>query len=118
MVGRGRESPSAGLAARNEANAPQPADAAAGVADLLPPVAYAGRRASGPARPLPQRPENRPLKGHGLVVLATGVAAVALSIALPVAGTVLALAVITLLRAADKAGADLAAQHWVRGPAD
>jgi predicted Ser/Thr protein kinase len=100
---------------RRVANAPRPADAAADVADLLPPVAYEGRRASGPARPLPQRPAERPLKGHGLVVLAIGVAAVALSIALPVAGTVLALAVITLLRAADKAAAGLAARRWVRG---
>ena len=96
----------------------QPADAAAGVADLLPPVAYERRQAAGQGQPQPQQqPQQpqRPLKGHGLVVLATGVAAVSLGIALPVAGTLLALAVITLLRAADKAGSDLAARRWVRG---
>ncbi|HEY6791720.1 MAG TPA: protein kinase [Trebonia sp.] len=100
---------------RRVRDAPQPAVAAAGVADLLPPVAYERRRANGQVHPQPQGPENRPLKGHGLVVLAVGVAAVALSIVLPVAGTLLALAAITLLRAADKAGADLAARRWVRG---
>jgi hypothetical protein len=93
----------------------QPAAAAAGVADLLPPVAYERRRANDQVQPQPQRSVDRPLKGHGLIALAIGVAAVALSVALPVAGTLLALTVITLLRAADKAGTDLAARRWVRG---
>jgi predicted Ser/Thr protein kinase len=89
----------------------RPADAAADVADLLPPVAYARGQVNSRA---PRQPE-RPVAGHSLVALAMGVLAVALSIALPVAGTLLSLAVITLLRAADKAGADLAARRWVRG---
>ncbi len=96
---------------RRAADGRRPADAAGDVADLLPPVAYARRRADSPAPPQAERP----VKGHGLVVLAVGVAAVALGIVLPVAGTLLALAVVTLLRAADKAGADLAARRWVRG---
>lgn len=61
------------------------------------------------------RQEARPVAGHGLISLAFGVAAVAMAIALPVAGTLLALAVITLLRAADKAEADLAARRSAYG---
>jgi predicted Ser/Thr protein kinase len=92
---------------------PGPAEAAAGVADLLPPVRYSPRRAvaAPAARPAPAAP----VAGHGLVVLAFGVAAVALSVVLPVAGTALALAVITLLRAADRAQAGLAVRRSVRG---
>jgi hypothetical protein len=67
--------------------------------------------------PVGERPrqEARPVAGHGLIALAFGVAAVAMAIALPVAGTLLALAVITLLRAADKAEADLAARRSAYG---
>jgi hypothetical protein len=92
---------------------PGPAEAAAGVADLLPPVRYSLRRAvaAPAARPAPAAP----VAGHGLVLLAFGVAAVALSVVLPVAGTALALAVITLLRAADRAQAGLAVRRSVRG---
>jgi hypothetical protein len=56
-----------------------------------------------------------PVAGHGLILLALGVCAVALSVVLPVAGTALALAVITLLRAADRAQAGLAARRSARG---
>ena len=56
-----------------------------------------------------------PVAGHGLILLALGVCAVALSVVLPVAGTALALAVITLLRAADHAQAGLAARRSARG---
>lgn len=101
---------------------PGPAEAAAGVADLLPPVR--------PARPRPLAPpaaygpvngngsavsSGVQVGGHGLVLLAFGVGAVALSVLLPVAGTVLSLAVITLLRAADRAQAGLTARRSVRG---
>jgi len=92
---------------------PGPAEAAPGVADLLPPVRYSPRRsvAAPVARPAPAPP----VAGHGLVMLAFAVAAVALSVVLPVAGTALALAVITLLRAADRAQAGLAVRRSVRG---
>jgi hypothetical protein len=86
-----------------------PAQAARDVADLLPPVAppvaaprqqAAARGAAGPDEP--RQPDWQP-PGLGLLSLAAGIAAVALSVVLPVAGTVLSLAVITLLRAADRA---------------
>jgi hypothetical protein len=48
--------------------------------------------------------------------LAVMVAAVALTVVLPVAGMVLSLAVITLLRAADRAQSTLAVRRSVRGP--
>jgi hypothetical protein len=92
-----------------------PAEAAADVVDLLPPVDYArpARSASGyGGRPAPSGAR---LPGHGLVLLAFGVAAVALSVLLPVAGTALSLAVITLLRAADRAQAGLAERRSARG---
>jgi serine/threonine kinase PknH len=127
---------------------PGPAEAAAGVADLLPPVDYSrpDRAAPPPAAPgnggtllTPAAPGERAqpaghgpagayepvggrgqaagaqVGGHGLVLLALGVGAVALSVLLPVAGTVLALAAITLLRAADRAQAGLTARRSVRG---
>jgi Protein kinase domain len=91
-----------------------PAEAAPDVADLLPPVDYAR-----PARPVDgygqAAPSGARIAGHGLVMLAFGVAAVALSVLLPVAGTALSLAVITLLRAADRAQASLAERRSVRG---
>jgi serine/threonine kinase PknH len=91
-----------------------PAEAAPDVADLLPPVDYAR-----PARPVSgygqAAPSGANIAGHGLVMLAFGVAAVALSVLLPVAGTALSLAVITLLRAADRAQASLAERRSVRG---
>jgi hypothetical protein len=104
---------------------PGPAEAAAEVADLLPPVERAqpaGRGAAGAYEPAsayePAGGHSRaaaPVAGHGLVLLALGVGAVALSVLLPVAGTALALAAITLLRAADRAQAGLAARRSARG---
>src|SRR6516225_659455 len=103
-----------------------PAEAAADMADLLPPVDYARRGVpAGPAAAaaanggraaaaVPAEPAV-PVTGHGLVLLAFGVGAVALSVVLPFAGTVLALAVITLLRAADRAQSGLAVRRSVRG---
>jgi len=59
------------------------------------------------------KPAARPNTMAGLAVM---VAAVALTVVLPVAGLVLSLAVITLLRAADRAQAALAVRRSVRGP--
>jgi Protein kinase domain len=98
-----------------------PAEAARDVADLLPPVAPAAapprRQAQAPAAvPAggPRQPDWQP-PGLGLLSLAAGVAAVALSVLLPVAGTALSLAVITLLRAADRAQSRLAERRSLRG---
>jgi predicted Ser/Thr protein kinase len=97
-----------------------PAEAAAEMADLLPPVDYhQPDRARGPQAPPSANGKAAavpPAGGHGLVSLALGVMAVALSIVLPVAGTLLALIVITLLRAADRAQSALAVRRSVRGP--
>jgi predicted Ser/Thr protein kinase len=98
-----------------------PAEAARDVADLLPPVAPAApaprRQAQAPSEvPAggPGQPDWQP-SGLGLLSLAAGVAAVALSVLLPVAGTALSLAVITLLRAADRAQSRLAERRSLRG---
>jgi len=95
-----------------------PAEAAAEVADLLPPVNYSRRgvpAAPAVSAPAPLGNGGAPRGGQGLVLLAFGVAAVALSVLLPVAGTVLALAVIALLRAADRAQTGLEARRSARG---
>jgi predicted Ser/Thr protein kinase len=105
-----------------------PAEAAADVADLLPPVvppvAPPWRKAQvAPAAAMagaPRQPEWHP-PGLGLLSLAAGIAAVALSVLLPVAGTLLSLVVITLLRAVDRAQFALAERRQLhRGarPAD
>ncbi|MGD0700052.1 MAG: serine/threonine-protein kinase [Trebonia sp.] len=114
-----------------------PAQAAQDVIDLLPPVDYArpgGRpdrrpqgqslgtqqtqspgtgRPQGPAAPRPPAPP--PAAGHGLIGLAAVVSAIGISLLLPVAGTILALGVITLLRAADTAQVSLSDRRSVRG---
>jgi serine/threonine kinase PknH len=98
-----------------------PAEAAADMADLLPPVDYSRPARPAPAPPAapaangPREPAAAPVTGHGLLLLAFGVGAVALAVLLPVAGTVLALAVITLLRAADRAQTGLATRRSVYG---
>ncbi len=95
-----------------------PAQVARDVADLLPPVApppaSARRAPSAPQQALPQQPDWQP-RGLGLLSLAAGVAAVSLSVLLPVAGTVFSLAVITLLRAVDRAQHSLAERRSLRG---
>jgi predicted Ser/Thr protein kinase len=140
-------------AVRPEPYAAAPAEAAAGVADLLPAVDHA-RPGNGARPPVgawpddswadrfradraraygdqPQVPraggaaaadrgqvprrEARPVAGQGLVSLAVGVAGVAVAIALPVAGTLLALAVITLLRAVGLAEEGLASRRSAYG---
>jgi serine/threonine protein kinase len=55
-------------------------------------------------------------RANTMAGLAVMVAAVALTVVLPVAGLVLSLAVITLLRAADRAQSSLAVRRSVRGP--
>jgi hypothetical protein len=109
---------------------PGPKQAARDVADLLPPVAYAPfPPPGGPPAGLPARPPARPTSAPGPQApsaaqsgrttwagLALMIAAVALTLILPVAGLVVSLAVITLLRAADHAQKALAARRSVRGP--
>ena len=60
-----------------------------------------------------RRTQSRPNTMAGLALM---VAAVALTIVLPVAGLLASLAVITLLRAADRAQSKLAVRRSVRGP--
>jgi predicted Ser/Thr protein kinase len=120
---------------------PAPKQAARDVADLLPPVSYPRARkqqkqpyqdqagpwgpqgpkpAAAAARPAPSappapaaRPAAAPNTAAGLALM---VALVALTVMLPVAGLVASLAVITLLRAADRAQSKLAVRRSVRGP--
>ena len=85
------------------------------MADLLPPVApppAPGRRA--PSAPQQAQPDWQP-RGLGLLSLAAAVAAVGISVLLPVAGTAFSLAVITLLRAVDRAQHSLAERRTLRG---
>lgn len=60
-----------------------------------------------------KRPPSRPSTAAGLAIM---VAAIAITVVLPVAGLVAALAVITLLRAADRAQSKLAVRRSVYGP--
>jgi len=119
---------------------PAPRQAARDVADLLPPVSYppagkqqkqqpyqdqagpwgpqgpkpaAGASAPAPAPASASRPAARPNTAAGLAIM---VALVALTVVLPVAGLLVSLAVITLLRAADRAQSKLAVRRSVRGP--
>jgi len=82
-----------------------------------PPYYGAGQQApwqDAAGRGLPRQPDWQP-PGLGLLGLSAGVAAVALSVLLPVAGTALSLAVITLLRAAYWAQHALAERRLRRG---
>jgi serine/threonine protein kinase len=118
--------------------APSPKQAARDVADLLPPVgSAAGRAAYPPAYPVSSapgpaaaHPRNPPDLSHPfgpaaqkvppgramMAGLGVMVAAVALTVMLPVAGLLVSLAGITLLRAADRAQTALSARRSVRGP--
>jgi serine/threonine protein kinase len=108
-----------------------PKQAARDVADLLPPVSPAPPQSQGqnqnrnqdqrrnqdqdrnqdpPSKP---RPPTRPNTMAGLAIM---IAAVALTMVLPVAGLIASLAVITLLRAADREQSKLAVRRSVRGP--
>jgi serine/threonine kinase PknH len=123
-----------GAPAYNGADRPQyrsPLQAAADMADLLPPVDYYARPAALAAQrpqsaPRPQEPgvgnvngngraPTAPVAGLGLIGFAALIGAVALGVLLPVAGTIIALAVITLLRAADMAQTALAERRSLRG---
>ena len=117
---------------------PAPKQAARDVADLLPPVSYPSARKQqkpqkqpyqdqagpwGPQGPRPAAPASpsapaaRPAAGPNTAAgLALMVALVSLTVMLPVAGLVASLAVITLLRAADRAQSKLAVRRSVRGP--
>src|SRR5580693_2228120 len=64
----------------------------------------------------PQNPNDRQPGRSTLAGLAIMIAAVALTLILPVAGLIVSLAVITLLRAADHAQSALAVRRSVRGP--
>ena len=71
----------------------------------------------GPQGPRPAVPDRRTQsRPNTMAGLALMVAAVALTIVLPVAGLLASLAVITLLRAADRAQSKLAVRRSVRGP--
>jgi predicted Ser/Thr protein kinase len=100
-------------------------------ADMLPPVAYApagagNGRATGtlPGRAGPP-PDGSAWAGagapaavqrrHPLLVIATMVIAASVSVVLPVAGTLLALAAIVLLRAGERAGRGVAQRRSARG---
>ena len=125
-------------AARVAAAPPAPKQAARDVADLLPPVSYPpdfkpqnqppyrdqagpwGPQGPKPAGAVPapasasaSRPAARPNTAAGLAIM---VALVALTLVLPVAGLLVSLSVITLLRAADRAQSKLAVRRSVRGP--
>ena len=89
---------------------PAPKQAARDVADLLPPVGYRN------PRPAPPNGRTARTARTTLAGLAIMIAAVALTLILPVAGLAVSLAVITLLRAADYAQSALAVRRSVRGP--
>jgi predicted Ser/Thr protein kinase len=115
---------------------PAAKQAAQDVADLLPPVAYApfpprGRPAPGSPAPqarqdphspqaprVPQAPASPQAQRSSATMagLAVMITAVALTVMLPVAGLLVSLGVITLLRAADRAQSTLAVRRSVRGP--
>ena len=135
----------AGRKGKRAKNAPGPAypgpkQAARDVADLLPPVGYApfpppaapanpGRPTANPGRPAPANPGPQAAPGPNgppgrpaqpgrttHAGLALMIAAVGLTLILPVAGLIVSLAAITLLRAADQAQSALAVRRSVRGP--
>jgi hypothetical protein len=121
---------------------PAPKQAAKDVADLLPPVSYsplppagyapfppsgfpppglaagglAGRGRLNPSAPAGAAGPPRPQGRTAMAGLAIMVSAVALTMVLPVAGLVVSLAAMTLLRAADRAQSTLAVRRSVRGP--
>jgi predicted Ser/Thr protein kinase len=119
--------PRAALSPRYVPAPPSPREAARDVADLLPPAVgpspnggpWSGTALLEPERKdrpaTPATDEDRRPASYGPVIAAVVVLAVALSILMPVAGTVVSLGVITLLRAADHAGSALALRRSSRG---
>ena len=124
-VDAGAYPPAAPLApARRQSRSayPSPAQAAADLADLLPAVQYDRQRAAVPSssaagRVAPASRPEPPAAGHGVVALAAGIGAVGIAVLLPLAGTVLVLAVITLFRAADSAQDALTRRRKLGGAA-
>jgi predicted Ser/Thr protein kinase len=121
--------PGSGAATAYGAPAASAYETPADVADLLPPVRYAPPPEAGRRRPPPEQDWAQPSAGaarrgrapsaphrHRMLALAALVTAVGLSVILPVAGTVLALASIALLRGGDRAQNGLAVRRSVRGP--
>lgn len=113
----------------NGALGPSPAQAAAAVADLLPPADYrsaqGAQRRGAPGGALGGAPgidradgqdDSRRPRAYWLVSLAFMAAAVAMSAALPYAGTAIVIAGVTLLRAADRAQSALTLRRSARGP--
>ncbi len=100
--------------------AARPAAPAPPSAAQRPPGPQAGPNGpqAGPNGPqaAPQAGPNGPNGRTTMAGLAIMIAAVALTLILPVAGLVVSLAVITLLRAADRAQTSLAARRSVHGP--
>jgi predicted Ser/Thr protein kinase len=106
---------------------PSPSTAAANVADLLPPVEGQGgpgpadreaaRRQAAAERAAQREAEaaSVPRGGYGWISLALGVIAIAMSVLFPVAGTIVVLVLLTLLRAADQAQTGLTARRSVYG---
>jgi predicted Ser/Thr protein kinase len=126
LNGYGAAHGNAGAMALGGPPLPGPSEAARDVADLLPPVKYAppappvsgwDQRGGAPAAPpgAAARAAARPTAGYGLLSLAFGVAAVSLAIVAPVAGTIVVLAALTLLRAADRAETAMSARRSVYG---
>jgi len=112
----------AGPALRPGTPPPSAAAARGSVADLLPPVKYpaappGGNGAAAPARAPARRQASIAAQfgARRLLALLTMAIAVAASVLLPVAGTVAALVMIVLLRAADRAHGGLARRRLVRG---
>ena len=110
--------------ARQQPAGPRGPDPAAGYRDQAGPWGPAGPRPAPPAAPVvpappgtPGVPEPRPqARSTTMAGAALMVAAVALTVMLPVAGLLASLAVITLLRAADLAQSKLAVRRSVYGP--
>jgi predicted Ser/Thr protein kinase len=102
---------------------PSPREAARDVADLLPPANERPRPGGAGTSLLEGQREREGARdtgsdrpdSFGPVIAAIVVIAVALSIVLPIAGTIASLGVITLLRAADYAGSALVLRRSSRG---
>jgi hypothetical protein len=106
---------------------PGPSTAAANVADLLPPAAGRYSQRLSPEEIAAERERARretaagrdaeaariPEGAYTAVIWALGAIAIALSFVLPVAGTLIALGALTLLRAADYSHADMSARGRV-----
>jgi predicted Ser/Thr protein kinase len=104
--------PAGGAQARPAAAAPYGAVQGTGPA----PSGGAQTPAARPAPATPQAGSAERARPPGLVGAAVMVIAIAVSVMLPVAGTIGALAVITLLRAGDRAQSALTVRRSVRGP--